>query len=99
MSAQFLVCGWLAYLAIRRRDTATHRDWMIRLFAVALGAAFVRVAGTVLFIITGARPLDLLGLSFWIGFAASVLFGEILIRSPRGQRDPEAAVSSLSSSA
>jgi hypothetical protein len=99
VAALFLACGLLAYLAIRRRDTATHRDWMIRLFAVALGAAFVRVAGLLLLIITGARPLDLLGLSFWIGFAVSVLFGEILIRSPRGHRDPEAAVSSLSSSA
>ena len=90
----FLASGLMAYVAIRRRDTATHRDWMIRLFAVALGAAVVRMAGLVLYIITGARPLDLLGISFWIGFAVSVLFGEVLIRSPLAQRDREAAVSS-----
>lgn len=94
VAALFLASGLLAYRAIRRRDTATHRDWMIRLFAVALGAAFVRLAGLVLYMITGAQPLDLLGISFWIGFTVSVLFGEFLIRSPLAQRDREAAVSS-----
>ncbi len=39
----WLYSGAQAYLAIHRRDIATHRDWMIRNFALALAAVTLRI--------------------------------------------------------
>lgn len=78
-----------AWLAIRRRQTATHREWMIRAFAVALGISSVRLF---------AAPLDLLltpmgwsspaifVASLWCGFGGTSLAAELWIHATRPRR-------------
>jgi len=39
----WLVSGWLAYRAIRRRDVDTHRAWMMRNFALTYAAVTLRI--------------------------------------------------------
>ncbi len=61
----FLGAGIQAYRAIRRREQAAHREWMIRLLGVGLGVATVRLVALPLILLTGQRPLDLAG-EWWI---------------------------------
>lgn len=39
----WLATGWLGYRAIRRRDVATHRAWMMRNFALTYAAVALRI--------------------------------------------------------
>lgn len=78
-----------AWLAIRRKQIAAHREWMIRAFAVALGISTVRLF---------AAPLDLLltpmgwsspaifVASLWCGFGATPLVAELWIYATRPRR-------------
>lgn len=79
----FLGAAVLAYQAIRRGDRERHREWMIRMLAVGLGVGSVRVIAAPLILLTGQRPLELMGIAFWLGFAIPVAAGEWWIRSTR----------------
>ncbi|HSE54062.1 MAG TPA: DUF2306 domain-containing protein [Gemmatimonadales bacterium] len=79
----FLGAAVLAYQAIRRRDRERHREWMIRMLAVGLGVGTVRVIAAPLILLTGQRPLELMGVAFWLGFALPVAGGEWWIRVTR----------------
>ena len=81
--ALFLVALLRACIAIRRRDVARHREWMIRMFSIGLGIATVRVVGLLLFAITGARFQDIAGLSFWVGWVSTLAAAELWIRHTR----------------
>ena len=75
-----------AVVAIRRRQVARHREWMIRAFAVAVGISTVRLVGMVL-----DPPLTLLGftavqvfvVSVWTGWVLTLAAAEGWIRSTR----------------
>jgi hypothetical protein len=87
--ALFLTAIFSAYRAIRVRDTVRHRRWMIRMFALSLGVATVRLVAIPMILWTGRRPLELIGFAFWLGFAIPVAAGELWIQvtrhpSPRG---------------
>src|SRR5713226_1372410 len=85
--ALFLVAVVRAFIAIRHRDVARHREWMIRMFSIGLGISTVRIVGLVLFPIIRTRPLELrIGLSFWIGFALTFAVAEFWVRHTRPQR-------------
>ncbi|MRG58912.1 DUF2306 domain-containing protein [Agromyces sp. CFH 90414] len=43
LAVLWLVTGWRAYVAIRRRDVASHRAWMIRNFALTYSAVMLRI--------------------------------------------------------
>ena len=43
LAVLWLATGWLAYRAIRRRDVANHRAWMMRNFALTYAAVTLRL--------------------------------------------------------
>ncbi|HUF22733.1 MAG TPA: DUF2306 domain-containing protein [Vicinamibacterales bacterium] len=79
----FLVALSRAVVAIRRGDVTRHREWMIRMFAVAIGVSMVRVAGTVLLLVTRQGPEAWFGHSVWIGFVTTVALAEWWVRRTR----------------
>lgn len=79
----FLGAAVVAYLAIRRGDRERHREWMIRMLAVGLGVGTVRVIAAPLILLTGQRPLELMGVAFWLGFALPIAGAEWWIRATR----------------
>lgn len=81
--ALFLFALIRAFIAIRRRDVVRHREWMIRMFAIGLGIATVRVVGLVLIAITGGSFQDLAGISFWSGWVITFGAAELWIRHTR----------------
>jgi predicted membrane protein DUF2306 len=93
----FLGAAIIAYQAIRRGDRERHREWMIRMLAVGLGVGTVRLIAAPLLLLTGQRPLELMGVAFWLGFALPVAAGEWWIRATR--RQPATARAATTASA
>jgi uncharacterized membrane protein len=84
----FLYALVQGYRSIRQGRVARHREWMIRAYAVGLGAAAVRPVVGVFFAtmrITHLTPRDFFGIAFWVGFTASWLAAEAWIRFTRAQ--------------
>ncbi|MET0766790.1 MAG: DUF2306 domain-containing protein [Aeromicrobium sp.] len=78
------------FIAIRRRDVRSHRAWMIRAYAIGLGAGTqVFTAG---FAEALLEPAVLTGdLAMGAGWAINLLVAEWIIRRPRGARRPVGA--------
>lgn len=71
----------MAILAIRKRDFTSHRNWMIRAYAIGMGATAVTMVFFPIYAITGAPPIgpasDIIFLGSW---TACVVFAELLVR-------------------
>jgi uncharacterized membrane protein len=86
----FLVCLVLAFAAVRRRDIARHRRWMIRAFAAGIGIGAIRlwvgILGAVQSTMTGTMAMSpqqgTYGIAFWLGFTSTVVVGEWWLRHP-----------------
>jgi uncharacterized membrane protein len=82
----FLFSLGKAYLAIRNRKVALHREWMIRAFAIGLAVAFVRPIVGIFFAtsrLTHLTPHDFFGIAFWLGFSIQTIAAEIWINYTR----------------
>lgn len=82
----FLTSIVLGFRAIRRGDIDRHREWMIRMVAVALGVSMVRLSGLGLMLMLHEGPEVWFGLSVWIGFSITSAAAEVWIRSTRERR-------------
>lgn len=73
----FMVALIVAFRAIRIRDVAEHRRWMIRAFAVALGVATIRV-WVGLFQLAGLMSIpdntgtEWFGVAFWLAWCCTL---------------------------
>jgi hypothetical protein len=75
----FLVFLALGFWNIRRRRIASHREWMIRAFGVALGVATTRPIIGAFFAAGRLSPHDFFGAAFWLGFTITLLAAEAWI--------------------
>ena len=85
----FLYAMATAFMAIRRGEVVRHREWMIRMFAIALAISTVRlIGGPIDFVLTpyGVSPADLFVLSIWTAWLLTIGAAECWIRytRPRG---------------
>ena len=86
-----MVAGGAArgFWAIRHRRVWLHREWMVRLFALGIGIASVRLVVLALDLVTMARQLPfatIYPLSLWIGWGGTLAAAELWISitaSPR----------------
>lgn len=71
----------IAMQAIHKRDFTRHRNWMIRAYAIGMGAAAVTMVFIPVYAITGEPPtglaLDIIFLGSW---TACIVFAEGLVR-------------------
>ena len=74
-----------AFFHIRRHQTALHREWMIRAFAVALGIATFRVMSAV-FMLAGVGFWEAWDTVVWLGFALNLVVAEVWINLTRPTR-------------
>jgi uncharacterized membrane protein len=72
-----------ALVSVRRGQIERHREWMTRMFSVAIGVSVVRIWGLLLAVATRDGPAAWFGASVWLGFTTAVLVAEIWIRSVR----------------
>ncbi len=83
-----------AFLAIRRREVARHREWMMRAFAIAIGISTTRVVAAAFDIVltpAGYRAPEIFVLSLWSGWLLTLGAAELWIRYTR-PRSRSAAV-------
>lgn len=82
----FLFALIKAFLHIRHRRVALHREWMIRAFAVGLAVAAIRPIVGVFFAtarLTHLTPHEFFGTAFWLGFTTQLIVAEIWINYTR----------------
>jgi uncharacterized membrane protein len=72
----FLICLVKAYIHIRRKEVARHREWMIRMYGVALGVATTRPIVGMFFAFRRLTPHEFFGIAFWLGFTITFLAAE-----------------------
>jgi len=87
----FLLAIGQGYIAIRRRQVARHREWMIRVFALALAISTVRIIMGVLdYALTpaGYSPRWIFVISVWTGWIITLGAAELWIRHTRPRALP-----------
>ena len=76
-----------AFVHIRRRRIASHREWMIRAYAIGLAVATIRPIVGVFFAtspLTHLTPQEFFGTAFWLGFTLHLRAAEAWINYTRG---------------
>jgi len=72
----FLICLIRAYVHIRRKEVARHREWMIRAYGVGLGVATTRPIVGAFFASRRLTPHEFFGIAFWLGFTITCVIAE-----------------------
>ena len=93
-SIVFLICLIKAYLLIRRKEVARHREWMIRAYGVGLGVATTRPIVGMFFAFRRMTPHEFFGIAFWLGFTITFLVAEWWIDYMRNHA-PQAKVAPI----
>lgn len=71
----------MAVRAIFARDLVRHRNWMIRAYAIGIGATAVTMVFFPIYLITGEPPRGLVADAAFLGaWTGCVVFAEILVR-------------------
>jgi uncharacterized membrane protein len=86
----FLICLVKAYLLIRRKQVARHREWMIRAYGAALGVATTRPIVGMFFAFRRLSPHEFFGIAFWLGFTTTFLAAEAWVEYTRQRSDASA---------
>jgi uncharacterized membrane protein len=82
-AAFFLIALGKAYVHIRRRRFALHREWMVRAFAIGLAIATIRPIVGAFFAARSLSPHEFFGIAFWLGFTTHLIAAEIWINYTR----------------
>lgn len=95
----FLFSLVTAFVKIRQRKVAQHREWMIRAYAIGLAVATIRPIVGVFFAtqrLTHLTPHEFFGIAFWLGFTLQTIAAEVYINYARASqqtvRVPQAAI-------
>jgi uncharacterized membrane protein len=71
----------IAMYAIWKRDFTRHRNWMIRAYAIGIGATAVSMVFFPIYVITGEPPLGIVAdIAFLGSWTACIVFAEALVR-------------------
>ena len=87
----FIFAALRGFLAARRREFGRHREWMIRMFATALGISVIRVIGMAHFVALGTDSINPTGFAagLWLGWVLTLGAAELWILRTRPRRRPE----------
>lgn len=80
LSVLWLGTTALAWRAVLQRQWITHRDWMIRSYALTLSAITLRAWKYGIVMVFEPRPMDAYRLVAWLGFVPNLLAAEWIIR-------------------
>ncbi len=79
-----LFTGYMAYSHIRRGEVKTHREWMIRNYALIFGAVTLRIYIRTFFALGLTLP-DFHAINAWLCWAPNLLVAEWIIRRTRAK--------------
>lgn len=70
-------------IAIRKKDILTHRNFMLRSFALALSAITLRLWKVILVYLFHPNPMDVYQIIAWLGWIPNLMLAEWLIHSKK----------------
>jgi hypothetical protein len=82
----FLYCTLRAWITFTQNNLAQHRQWMIRVLAIALAVSTTRPVVVLFFAtsrLTGLTTHQYFGIAFWIAFTLHIIVAELWIRRTR----------------
>lgn len=85
----FLYCTLRAWTTFNQNQPVQHREWMIRVLAIALAVSTTRPVVVLFFAtsrLTGLTIHQYFGVAFWIAFTLHVIVAETWIRRTRATR-------------
>jgi hypothetical protein len=82
----------IAFRQVLRRKFASHREWMIRSYALTLSAISLRAWKLSLALLFHPHPMDLYRMAAWLGWVPNLLLAELLIRRTRVAQKPRVAI-------
>lgn len=85
LAIAWLYTGWRAYAAIRVRDVPTHREWMVRNFALTLAAVTLRIELPLL-VISGLAFETAYVVVAWLCWAPNLVAAELWLARARRER-------------
>jgi hypothetical protein len=88
LALAWLYTGWRAYRAIRAREVATHRRWMVRNFALTFAAVTLRL-WIPASVVAGLPFATAYAAIAWLCWVPNLLFAEVALL--RGTLAPAAA--------
>ena len=88
VGALVLACLALGISAIRRRDIAGHRAWMIRTYALIMGAGTQAVVGLPIFILYGQPDPAVMDLILALCWPLNLALAELILRRPARRISP-----------
>jgi uncharacterized membrane protein len=85
--AFLLLAATRGFIAIRRRDIRRHREWMIRMFTLAVAISVIRLLGVLGVFAFGTETINArgFGLMLWVGWLVSILTAELWILRTRAR--------------
>lgn len=89
----FLYCIVRAWITFAQKQMAQHREWMIRVLAIALAVSTTRPVVVLFFAtsrLTGLTIHQYFGVAFWIAFTLHVIVAEAWIRRTRPTQQKKA---------
>lgn len=78
------------YLAIRARKIAQHRAWMIRGYAIGMGAGTQVLTSVPYFVLVGQPDTGMRALLLGLGWAINAVVAELILARGAGRRQPVA---------
>jgi Predicted membrane protein (DUF2306) len=78
------------YRAIRNRAIADHRAWMIRGYAIGLGAGTQVLTGLPYFVLIGTPSTTVNTILMGLGWAINAVVAELILARGTGRRQPVA---------
>jgi len=79
----YIACVYMGVRAILRRDISTHREWMVRVYAMGLGIYAIRVWYSLFLHLSDQPSTEFFASAFWIGIAFNLIVAETWINLTR----------------
>ena len=70
---------WSGWLAARRKQWMTHRNWMIRSYALMLSAITLRTWKVILVFLFHPHPMDVYRMVAWLGWVLNWIVAECIL--------------------
>jgi len=79
LAVLWIVFTWKAVAAAMARNTAVHKKWMYRSYALTLSAISLRAWKWLIVFLFAPRPMDVYHIVSWLGWTGNLLVAELII--------------------
>jgi hypothetical protein len=86
----YITCVYMGVRCILKRDIVSHREWMIRVYAMGSGIYAIRIWYTLFMHLSNQPSSEFFASAFWIGIAFNLVIAETWINLTRPKQENSA---------